>query len=123
MEARRDVFQAIADATRRDILNLIAQEPQNMNAIAANFAVSRQAISLHMKILIECGLVEVRQEGNSRFCKARLEKLSEVHEWTARYKAFWTQNFDSLGRYLENQAKTGKKINKNQIQKKNGKSN
>jgi len=121
MEARRDVFQAIADPTRREIINLIAQQPRNLNAISANFGMSRQAISLHVKILEECGLIEVKQHGNNRFCEAKLEKLNEVHDWTERYKTFWTKSFHSLRNYLEKEAKGEKKINSNQIQKKNGK--
>ena len=62
MEARRDVFQAIADPTRRAIISLLAAEPQNLNAIAGNFDVTRQAISLHIKILEECGLIEIKQQ-------------------------------------------------------------
>ena len=73
MEARRDVFQAIADPTRREIINLIANQPQNLNAISANFSMTRQAISLHIKILEECGLVVVRPVGRERVCEARLE--------------------------------------------------
>ena len=123
MEARRDVFQAIADPTRREIINLIAHQPQNLNAISANFEMSRQAISLHIKILEECGLVAIRQQGRERFCEARLEKLNEVHEWTEKYKAFWTSSFRSLRNYLDKEAKGQKKIISNQTQKKNGKSN
>ena len=121
MEARRDVFQAIADPTRREIINLIAHQPQILNAISANFEMTRQAISLHIKILEECGLVEIKQQGRERFCEAKLEKLNEVHEWTEKYKAFWTQSFKSLRSHLEKEAKPQKKITTNQIQKKNGK--
>lgn len=121
MEARRDVFQAIADPTRREIINLIAQQAQNLNAISANFGMSRQAISLHVKILEECGLIEVRQQGNNRICKAKLEKLNEVHEWTEQYKAFWTKSFHSLRNFLEKEKKRQKKMVANQNQKKIGK--
>jgi DNA-binding transcriptional ArsR family regulator len=121
MEARRDVFQAIADPTRREIINLLAGEPQNLNAISANFQMTRQAISLHIKILEECGLVEIRQQGRERFCEARLERLNEVHEWTERYKAFWTSSFHSLRGYLEGEAKNKKKTIPKQKPKKNGK--
>ena len=114
MEARRDVFQAIADSTRREIINLIAHEPQNLNAISANFEMSRQAVSLHIKILEECGLIEIRQEGNSRFCKAKLEKLSEVHDWTEQYRAIWTKRFHSLRNYLEKETKAKSTTSKKQ---------
>jgi DNA-binding transcriptional ArsR family regulator len=123
MEARRDVFQAIADPTRRQIINLIAQQPQNLNAISANFDMSRQAISLHVKILEECGLIAITQQGNSRFCEAKLENLNEVHEWTEQYKASWTKRFHALKNYLEKEAKGQKKTIANQISKKNGKAN
>jgi DNA-binding transcriptional ArsR family regulator len=123
METRRDVFQAIADPTRREIINLIAHQPRNLNAISANFEMTRQAISLHIKILEECGLVEIRQMGRERFCEVRLEKLREVHEWTEKYRAFWTSSFVSLRNYLQKEAKTQKKTIPNQTQKKHGKVN
>ena len=121
MEARRDVFQAIADPTRREIINLIAHQQQNLNAISANFDMSRQAISLHIKILEECGLVEIRQEGNNRFCKAKLEKLSEVHNWTEQYRAVWTRRFSALRNYLKKETKNDKTHSKKQNLKKHGK--
>jgi len=100
MEARRDVFQAIADPTRRAIIGMIAKEPTNVNAIAEQFDVSRQAISLHLKILAECGLLSMKQQGRERICEAKLEKLGEVNEWIAQYKKFWTQRLDALENYL-----------------------
>lgn len=102
MDARRDVFQAIADPTRRAIIGFISNEPTNVNRIAAQFDVSRQAISLHLKILTECGLVYVRRQGRERVCEAKLEKLNEVNEWVAQYKAFWTKKLDALETYLNN---------------------
>lgn len=116
MEARRDVFQAIADPTRREIINLIAYNPQNLNAIAENFDMTRQAVSLHIKILAECGLIEMRQQGRERFCEANLEKLNEVHRWTDQYKTFWTNKLHALKHFVEQEpsapvkSKTGKKI-------------
>ncbi|MFC7522384.1 ArsR/SmtB family transcription factor [Parapedobacter sp. GCM10030251] len=100
MEARRDVFQAIADPTRRAILGMIAKQPTNVNTIADRFDVSRQAISLHLKILAECGLLSMKQQGRERICEAKLEKLREVNEWVAQYKQFWTQKLDALESYL-----------------------
>ncbi len=100
MEYRRDVFQAIADPTRRQIIGMVAQEPLNVNTIAEKFDVTRQAVSLHVKILIECGLIEIRKEGRERYCEAKLQKLSEVSEWVEQYKQFWNERFDSLDRYL-----------------------
>lgn len=100
--ARRDVFQAIADPTRREIIGLIVQKPLNLNAIAENFDMSRPAISQHIKILIECGLVEVTQQGRERYCEAKLHQLNEVSEWVERYRVFWTSKLDALGQFLEN---------------------
>ncbi|MFC3199572.1 ArsR/SmtB family transcription factor [Parapedobacter deserti] len=100
MEARRDVFQAIADPTRRAIIGMIAKEPTNVNAISEQFDVSRQAISLHLKILAECGLLSMKKQGRERICEARLEKLSEVNEWIVQYKKFWTQKLGALENYL-----------------------
>ena len=85
MEARRDVFQAIADPTRREIIGMIARQPVNINTIAEQFDVSRQAISLHLKILSECGLIIFNQSGRESLCEAILEKLNEVHEWVQHY--------------------------------------
>jgi len=100
MEARRDVFQAIADPTRRAIIGMIAKQPTNVNTIAEQFDISRQAISLHLKILTECGLLSVKQQGRERICEAKLEKLREVNEWVAQYRQFWAQKLDALESYL-----------------------
>jgi DNA-binding transcriptional ArsR family regulator len=100
MEARRDVFQAIADPTRRAILGILAAQTLTLNAIAENFETSRPAISKHIKILSECGLIEIKQEGRERFCEAKLEKLNEVNQWVEQYKQFWDNKFDSLESYL-----------------------
>jgi DNA-binding transcriptional ArsR family regulator len=98
---RRDVFQAIADPTRRAIISMIAKQPLNLNAVAENFEVSRPAISRHIKILTECGLVVIKQQGRERFCEAKLQKLNEVHNWVEQYRKFWTAKLDSLEVYLE----------------------
>lgn len=100
MEARRDVFQAIADPTRRQIIDMVAKDSLNLNAIAGNFNMSRQAISLHVKILEECGLVNIRQQGRERYCEAQLDKLNEISAWVKQYRHFWEKRFDSLEKYL-----------------------
>ncbi|HEV9035226.1 MAG TPA: metalloregulator ArsR/SmtB family transcription factor [Puia sp.] len=97
---RRDVFQAIADPTRREIIALIADRSLNVNAVAGNFDVSRTAVYKHMKILTECGLVVVRQQGRERFCEARLERLHEISDWVEQYRKFWNARFDALEDYL-----------------------
>jgi len=101
MEMRRDVFQAIADPTRREIINLIAHRSLSLNEVAENFNVSRPAISKHIKILTECGLILMRQEGRERFCDAQLGKLNEVSDWVEQYRQFWNTKLDALERYLE----------------------
>lgn len=98
---RRDVFQAIADPTRREIINLIAHQSLNLNSVAEKFDVSRPAISKHIKILTECGLIVIKQQGRERYCEAKLEKLNEVSNWVAKYKEFWEQKLDALEIYLQ----------------------
>lgn len=106
---RRDVFQAIADPTRREILGMIARKGMNVNSVAENFDVSRTAIYKHLKILTECGLVTVKQQGRERYCEAKLQKLGEVSDWLEKYREFWEARLDSLENYLkEMQAKDKK---------------
>lgn len=97
---RRDVFQAIADPTRREILNLLAHRSLNLNHVAENFEVSRPAISKHIKLLTECGLITIRPQGRERYCEARLERLSEVSSWVEQYRQFWNKKLDALENYL-----------------------
>lgn len=104
MEIRRDVFQAIADPTRRAIIGMIAQEPVNVNRIAEQFDVSRQAISLHLKILSECGLLNIEKQGRERFCAIKLEKLNEVHEWVAQYHQLWKGRLAALKNFIDQDA-------------------
>jgi len=101
METRRDVFQAIADPTRREIIQLLAHQPMHLNAIAEKFDISRPAISQQIKILEACGLVHITQEGRQRSCQATLEKLVEVKDWVEQYKQYWENAFRSLDAYLE----------------------
>ena len=98
---RRDVFQAIADPTRREILNMIAHKSLNVNSVAGNFLVSRTAIYKHMKILSECGLVVIKQQGRQRYCEARLKKLSQVSNWVEQYRQGWEARFDTVGDYIK----------------------
>ena len=100
IEARRDVFQAIADPTRRKIIHMVARKSMNLNTIAEKFDVSRPAISQHIKILTECGMIVIRQEGRERFCEAKLDALDEVSDWVNQYRQFWQKNFNSLDTYL-----------------------
>ncbi len=112
MVANKDIFQAIADPTRREIIHLISNKPQNLNSIADNFDMTRQAVSLHVKILTECGLIAIKQQGRERVCEARLNRLNEVSAWIDQYRQFMESTFDSLETYLEQikkEKKNGKK--------------
>jgi DNA-binding transcriptional ArsR family regulator len=98
---RRDVFQAIADPTRREIINLVAHKQLNLNAIADNFDVSRPAISQHIKILTECGLIMIKKQGRERYCEAKLQQLGEVANWVGQYREMWDKRFDALDGVLQ----------------------
>ena len=97
---RRDVFQAIADPTRRAIINMIANQPLNLNAVAEKFNVSRPAISKHIKILTQCGLITIKQRGRERYCEAKLQQLNEVSAWVEQYRVFWNNKLDALENFL-----------------------
>lgn len=103
---RRDVFQAIADPTRRKIIDTLANKPLNLNAVAQKFHISRPAISKHIKILSECGLVLVKQTGRERYCEINFTSLCEVSEWIEQYRIFWTQKLDALEKFLDKDNKT-----------------
>ena len=109
---RRDVFQAIADPTRREIINLVAHQSLNLNAIAENFDVSRPAISQHIKILTECGLIVIKKQGRERYCEAKLQQLNEVSAWIERYRQFWAERYDALDDLLEEMKAKKKKTAK-----------
>ena len=98
---RRDVFQAIADPHRRAILSLLANQTLTLSGVAKHFEISRPAISKHIKILSECGLVVVHRQGRERYCEARLESLEEVSDWVEQCRSQWEQRFDRLDEYLK----------------------
>jgi DNA-binding transcriptional ArsR family regulator len=106
---RRDVFQAIADPTRREIINLLAHQSLNLNAVADNFDISRPAVSKHIKILTECGLILIQQEGRERYCHANLKQLKAVSDWTNRYSVFWDNKLKALADFVESDHKTKKR--------------
>lgn len=99
---RRDVFQAIADPTRREIIGLLAQKPMNLNAVAEQFDITRPAISKHIKILTQCGLVTIRKQGRERYCQANYAQLGEVSQWAGQFRAFWNNKLDALDDFLNN---------------------
>jgi DNA-binding transcriptional ArsR family regulator len=97
---RRDIFQAIADPNRRAIIGLLATQKLTVNAVAEYFPISRPAVSRHIKILKECGLVVVRRQGRERYCEVRLDKLNEVSDWVEKYQKVWEQRLNRLDEYL-----------------------
>lgn len=106
---RRDVFQAIADPVRREIVDLLAAEKLSVNEIAEKFEISRPAISKHLKILDECGLVSIHQEGRVRICQINLQNLVPAFLWIEKHHKQWTERIDSFENYV-NQLKQNENI-------------
>ena len=98
---RRDVFLAIADPNRRAILGLLAKQKLTLNGVADNFRISRPAVSRHIKILKECGLVVIIPQGRERYCEARFDRLNEVTDWVEQYRQLWEGRFERLDEILE----------------------
>ena len=98
---KRDVFQAIADPTRRAIIALIAIQAMTPNAIAENFHTTRQAVSKHLRILTECELVKQEQKGREIYYSLDIDKMKEIDEWLEQYRAIWQSRFEQLGEVLE----------------------
>ena len=101
MDVRRDVFQAIADPTRRTIIALIALQAMTPNAIAEHFDTSRQAVSKHLRILTECELLRQEQKGREIFYSLEIEKMKEIDKWLAQYRKIWDTRFEQLGEVLK----------------------
>lgn len=93
---RRDIFQAIADPSRRAIITLIALQAMTPNAIADNFNTTRQAVSKHLRILTECELVKAQQQGREIYYSLEVEKLKEVDQWVNQFKKSWETRFSQL---------------------------
>jgi DNA-binding transcriptional ArsR family regulator len=98
---RRDVFQAIADPTRRAIIGLIAFQAMTPNTIAENFNTTRQAVSKHLRILTECQLVKQEQQGREIFYSLEIEKMKEIDNWLAQYRSIWETRFNQLDEVLK----------------------
>lgn len=96
METRRDIFQAIADPTRRAILTLIALQAMTPNAIAEHFDSSRQAISKHLRILQECELVKPEQQGRTIYYTLEIEKMKQIDKWLEQFRKIWETRFNQL---------------------------
>jgi DNA-binding transcriptional ArsR family regulator len=110
--ARRDVFQAIADPTRRQIIELVAKEAMTLNAIADNFKISRPAISQHIKILNECGIIEIETIGRERYCKVQPQSLIPAFLWLEQYQKQWEERIGSFEHYVNNLQSKNKKTKK-----------
>ena len=93
---RRDIFQAIADPTRRAIIALIALQAMTPNALAEHFGTSRQAVSKHLRILTECELVTQEQKGREIYYSLEIEKMKEIDEWLEQYRKIWETRFGQL---------------------------
>lgn len=97
---KRDVFQAIADPTRRAIIALVALQAMTPNAIAQHFDTSRQAVSKHLRILTECELVQQEQKGREIYYRLEIEKMKEIDEWLEQYRKIWESRFEQLDTLL-----------------------
>ena len=97
---RRDIFQAIADPTRRAIIALIAVQAMTPNALAAQFETSRQAISKHLRILAECELIKQEQKGREIYYVLEIEKMKEIDEWLEQYRKIWETRYSQLDELL-----------------------
>jgi DNA-binding transcriptional ArsR family regulator len=107
----RDVFNAIADPTRRSILMSLTKESYNVNALADKFDITRQAVSLHIKYLQECGVVSLKKSGREHICSLEAEKLTEVAEWLTPFRKMWSRKFNKLDKLLDElQSKSSKKL-------------
>lgn len=97
----RDVFQAIADPTRRAILMSLREKEQNVNALSEQFDMTRQAVSLHVKYLQECGVIKINQKGRERMCQLEVGELGKVNEWMEAFKELLEGQFKKLDGLLD----------------------
>lgn len=93
---RRDVFQAIADPTRRAIITLIALQALTPNAISEHFDITRQAVSKHLRILTECELVAPKQQGREIYYQLNIHKMKEIDKWLEQFRKIWEKRFSQL---------------------------
>jgi DNA-binding transcriptional ArsR family regulator len=98
--SRRDIFQAIADPTRRKIIDLISRHPMNLKTLAEHFDISRPAISQQIKILDECGLLQLKREGRETFCSVEPKELKKIADWAGQYSGLWEERIDSFEKYV-----------------------
>ncbi|MCD0468864.1 helix-turn-helix transcriptional regulator [Flavobacterium sp. JAS] len=105
---RRDIFQAIADPTRRSIIALIAVQAMTPNAIAENFNTTRQSVSKHLRILVECDLVKQEQQGREIYYSLEIEKMKEIDKWINQFRKIWETKFNQLDKLLLTMKKQNK---------------
>lgn len=105
---RRDIFQALADPTRRAIITLIALQALTPNAIAEHFNSTRQAVSKHLRVLTECNLVKQEQKGREIYYSLQLKKMKELDDWIAPFRKIWETRFKQLDDVLFNLKKNKK---------------
>jgi DNA-binding transcriptional ArsR family regulator len=105
---RRDIFQAIADPTRRAIIALIAVQAMTPNVIADNFHITRQSVSKHLRILTECQLVKHEQTGSEIYYSLHIEKMKEIDKWIDQFRKIWETRFNQLDKVLSIIKKTKK---------------
>src|SRR6187399_1324431 len=105
---RRDIFQAVADPTRRGILVLIALQAMTPNAIADNFNTTRQAVSKHLRILTECELVKQEQKGREIYYSLEIQKMKEIDKWLDQFRKIWETRFNQLDKILSTMKKQKK---------------
>lgn len=105
---RRDIFQAIADPTRRAIIALIAFQAMTPNAIAENFNITRQAVSKHLRILTECEMLKQEQQGREIYYSLEIEKMKEIDKWLEKYRKIWETQFNQLDNVLATHKKQKK---------------
>jgi len=105
---RRDIFQAIADPSRRAIIALIALQALTPNAIAEHFDTSRQAVSKHLRILTECELVKPEQRGREIYYQLEINKMKEIDKWLEQFRKIWEKRFTQLDTLLSNLKKPKK---------------
>jgi len=98
---RRDIFQAIADPTRRAIIALIAVQAMTPGALAAHFDSSRQAISKHLQILTECEILSQQHQGREIYYKLEIDKMKEIDQWLAQFRKIWEQRFNQLNKFQQ----------------------
>lgn len=101
MNMRRDVFQAITNPTRREILGLLINNSMNLTSVTENFEISQPAILKHIKILLECGVITIEKEGRERICSLEAQKLTEVADWLEPFRQLWEGRFKHLDMLLE----------------------